>query len=84
MPIRALYQLQQFIDQIRKDKLTISADVYLYQGDSDPVVEPSSVKTLERLITAEQKTVTMLDSGRHGVVYGNIDAVQQKICATLL
>ncbi len=84
VPIRALYQLQQFIDKIRKDKLKINANVYLYQGDRDPVVEPSSVKTLEKLITAEQKTVTLLDSERHGVVYGDIDDVQQKICATLL
>ena len=84
IPIRALYQLQQFIDKIREDKLKINANVHLYQGDRDPVVEPSSIRTLQKIITAEQLSVTMLESDRHGVVYGDIDDVQQKICATLL
>jgi hypothetical protein len=48
------------------------------------VVDPESVTTLEKLITAENKTVTMLDSDQHGVVYRNIDDVQQKICASIL
>jgi esterase/lipase len=42
IPVRALYQLQRFIDHLRDDTLTINADVYLYQGDRDPVVDPSS------------------------------------------
>ena len=84
IPIRALYQLQQFIDHLTKNSLTINADVHFFQGDKDPVVDPESVKTLEKLITAESKTVTMLDSDLHGVVYRNIDDVQQKICASIL
>jgi esterase/lipase len=84
IPIRALYQLQQLIDHLTKDGLTINADVHLFQGDKDPVVDPESVQTLEKLITAENKTVTMLDSDQHGVVYRNIDDVQQKICASIL
>ena len=36
------------------------------------------------VIDAEEKTVVMLDSDRHGVVYRNIDEVQQKICAYIL
>ena len=41
-------------------------------------------KTLEKLIIAENKTVEMLDSDIHGVVYRNIDQIQQKICASIL
>ncbi|MDH3389222.1 MAG: lysophospholipase, partial [Gammaproteobacteria bacterium] len=84
IPVRALYQLQQFIDHLTKDKLTINADVYLFQGDRDPVVDPQSVQTLQKLIVAEHKTVIMLDSDLHGVVYRDIDDVQRKICASLL
>ena len=84
IPIRALYQLQQFIDKIGEDRLKINAKVFLYQGERDPVVEPSSIGVLKGLIEAEDKSIIMLDSDRHGVVYANIDEVQEKICATLL
>ena len=84
IPIRALYQLQQFIDFLTADTVKINADVHLYQGDKDPVVDPESLRTLDRLIEAEDKKITWLRSDIHGVVYRNIDEVQQKICASLL
>ena len=84
IPVRALYQLQQFIDHLTANSLTINADVHLYQGDKDPVVAPSSVETLDKLITAENKSLVTLDSDIHGVVYHNIDRVQQKICTSIL
>jgi esterase/lipase len=84
IPVRALYQLQQFIDHLTTDSLTIAADVHLYQGNKDPVVAPASVETLDKLIIAENKTRITLESDIHGVVYRNIDQVQQKICASIL
>ena len=84
IPVRALYQLQRFIDQLRANTLAINADVYLYQGDHDPVVDPSSLQTLQRLIVADRKFAITLDSDTHGVIYRNIDEVQQKICASIL
>ena len=84
IPIRALYQLQLLIDNLTSKKLYIDADVHLFQGDKDPVVDPQSVHTLAELIVAENKTVTLLDSGVHGVVYRDIDRVQEKICASIL
>ena len=84
IPLRALYQLQQLIDHLCKDKLKINANVHLFQGDRDPVVNPASVDTLADVIEAEAKNVEMLDSDVHGVVYRNTDEVQQKICAYIL
>jgi esterase/lipase len=84
IPLRALYQLQRFIDHIQANTLTINADVYIYQGDRDPVVDPDSLQTLDKLIVAEQKSIISLDSDIHGVVYRNIDGVQEKICASIL
>ncbi len=84
IPIRALYQLQQLINNLTENSVTIAADVHLFQGNRDPVVDPASVKTLEKLIQSETKRVTMLESDTHGVVYRNVDDVQQKICASLL
>ena len=84
VPVRALYQLQRFIDHFRDTKLTINADVYLYQGDNDPVVNPKSLEMLERQIVAEHKQTILLDSDIHGVIYRNIDKIHQKVCATIL
>jgi esterase/lipase len=84
VPIRALYQLQQLIQDISVKKLTIDADVYLYQSDQDPVVEPSSVEKLKALITAKNISVVNLSSEIHGVVYRDIDQIQQKICVSIL
>ena len=84
IPIRALHQLQLFIDHLRDDSLMINADVYLYQGDQDPVVDPSSLQALENLIVSEHKISTTLESDTHGVVYRNIDEVQQKICSSIV
>ena len=84
IPIRALYQLQQFIDHLTANKLKIDADVYLFQGDHDPVVDPESVRTLEKLIDAKSKKVALIKSEIHGIVYRDIDQVQEKICASIL
>ena len=84
IPVRALYQVQQFIDHLRQDELTINANVYLYQGNKDPVVDPASIETLDKLIVAKQKAVITLNSDIHGVIYKNVDDAQQKICASIL
>jgi esterase/lipase len=84
IPLRALYQLQRFIDYFREDSLMINADVFLYQGDSDPVVDPESIQTLDKLIIAEHKSIISLDSDIHGVIFRNIDGVQEKICASIV
>ena len=84
IPVRALYQLQLLIDHLTKDTLSINAGVHLFQGDKDPVVDPESVNTLQKLIESENTTVIMLDSDHHGVIYRNIDDVQQKICDSVL
>jgi esterase/lipase len=83
IPIRALYQLQQLIDHLTEDRLVIDANVHLFQGDKDPVVEPSSVDTLSQLIQAPNQNLTLVRSDLHGIVYRNIDAIQEKICAAL-
>jgi len=84
IPVRALYQLQRFVDIFKDNALSINADVFLYQGDRDPVVDPKSLALLDKLIVAEHKSAITLRSDRHGVIYHNVDNVQQKICASIL
>ena len=83
IPIRALYQLQQLIDHLTEDSININANVHLFQGDNDPVVEPASVDTLSKLINAPGLETTMVRSDIHGIVYRDTDAVQEKICAVI-
>jgi esterase/lipase len=79
IPVRALYQLQQLINQLMSEPLNIKAKLHLFQGKNDPVVEPSSVESLYRHIEAKDKSITMIEADRHGIIYENIDYVQQKI-----
>ncbi|MCP3688941.1 MAG: alpha/beta fold hydrolase [Gammaproteobacteria bacterium] len=83
MPIRALYQLQLLVEHIMSNPLVIHAPVRLYQTDQDPVVEPSSMEKLYHQIVAADITRTPVNATKHGVVYDNLDEVQQKICASI-
>jgi esterase/lipase len=83
IPIRALYQLQLMVEHIKTNPLNIDAEVYLYQSNQDPTVDPASVEKLNQIVTATDKSVITIDADRHGVVYENLDDIQQKICATI-
>ena len=83
IPIRALYQLQLMVEHIKTNPLNIDAEVYLYQSNQDPIVDPTSVEKLNQIVIATDKSVVTIDAGRHGVVYENLDDIQQKICATI-
>ena len=83
IPIRALYQLQLMVEHIKTKPLNIDAEVYLYQSNQDPIVDPTSVEKLNQIVIATDKSVVTIDAGRHGVVYENLDDIQQKICATI-
>ena len=47
-------------------------------------LDPESLEALDKLIVAEHKTVITLDSDIHGIIYRNVDGVQEKICASVL
>lgn len=79
IPIEALYQLQLLVEKLMTDPLKIHAKTHLFQSNNDPIVEPSSVTSLYRNIEAKEKSITMIESCCHGIVYDNIDGVHQKI-----
>jgi len=83
IPIRALYQLQLLVEHIMSESLEINAPVKFYQSDQDPVVKPVSVERLYQQVIAEDKTIVQIDASRHGIVYENLDLIQQKICASI-
>lgn len=79
IPVRAVYQLQQLVDQLMSNPLKINAKLHLFQSNHDPVVEPSSGKKLYQHIEAEEKSITNIEADRHGIVFENIGDVQQRI-----
>ena len=83
IPIRALYQLQLLIEHLKDKPFSIAADVRLYQTDNDPVVDPSSIDTLYQHIEASHVEKIIIHADKHGIVYANLDEIQQKICATI-
>lgn len=83
IPIRALYQLQLLVGHIKTNPVQIDAEVFLYQSNQDPIVDPISVEKLNQITKATDKTVVTIESNRHGVVYENLDDIHQKICATI-
>jgi len=83
IPIRGLYQLQLLIDHIKTNPVNINAEIFLYQSNQDPVVDPVSVEKLDQIINSANKSVVIIEANRHGVVYENLDDIQQKICDTI-
>jgi esterase/lipase len=79
IPIRALYQLQKFIEQLVTHQANIQCPVQLIQSDQDPVVAPHSVEHLYNHIECPHKRIEMVKSDRHGIVYEDIDHTQQRI-----
>ena len=84
IPIRALYQLQKFIEYLFQQPATIDCPITLFQSDQDPVVVESSVNLLYDHIECKHKKIVTIHSSRHGIVYEDIDATQQKIIDTVL
>lgn len=84
IPVRALYQLQLLVEHIMANPLKINARVELYQSDQDPVVDPSSVDKLYNQVQAEIRNKYLIHADRHGVMYENLDQIQQKICANIM
>ncbi len=83
IPVRALYQLQLLIEHIMSSPLVINAAVRLYQSDQDPVVVPTSADKLYQQITADDKIKIQIAASQHGIIFENLDQIQQKICASI-
>lgn len=83
IPIRGLYQLQLLIDHLMEKPIQIDAVVHLYQTDLDPSIEPSSLDKLYQNIKAPDIEKIIIHADMHGVIYRNLDDIQQKICAKI-
>ncbi len=63
--------------------IQIDAVVHLFQTDLDPSIEPSSLDKLYQNIKAPDVEKIIIHADMHGVIYRNLDDIQQKICTKI-
>jgi esterase/lipase len=83
IPVSALYELRQLIDEVVKNLGKVHCPVVLIQSNNDPVVEPSSTLRLyEQLITTDA-TLIKIVSDKHGILHQNTHQIWDRIVAFL-
>ena len=83
VPIRGLYELERMVDELEERLPDVQCPATLIQGTDDPVVEPKSVELIHKELGTSQKTLVMLPSARHGILYEDIGGTQQMIVSFL-
>ena len=79
VPIRALYELTQLNDQLRRQVSRITCPVTLIQSTGDPVVDPASANLLFDQLANQQKRLYWVEAERHGILYEDIGDTHQHV-----
>jgi len=79
MPIRVLFELRRVVDEMENKLEHLDCPVALFQGTTDPVVDPKSADIIFSKLTTKQKWLYKIAAKRHGIVTENIDGTQDKI-----
>ena len=79
IPVHALNELRLLVSELDRRLPDITGPVSLYQGDEDPVVDPSSMETIHQRIGRSDVATTMVRAKRHGIVNEDIDDTQSRI-----
>ena len=79
VPVSALYELRQLIEDLEKNIQYILCPVALIQAQNDPVVDPASALRLYEKLTTNDATLVMLPSSKHGILYQNTEKIWQRI-----
>jgi len=69
IPVRALYELRQLISETEKRLKDVHCPALVLQGDQDPVVDPESAKLVYEQLGSCCKSLTMIPSQRHDVIF---------------
>jgi esterase/lipase len=83
VPIRALYELTQLNDKLKKALKQITCPVTLIQATDDQVVDPDSANTIYDLLKTEDKRLFWVESKRHGILHEDIGETHQHIIELL-
>ncbi len=79
IPIRGLYELRRMTDELHKALPEVQVPALIIQGDEDPVVDARSAAMIADKIGSLNKSLVMVKSDRHGILYENIGETQETI-----
>jgi esterase/lipase len=78
-PVEALYELKELVREMEDSLKRVHCPVLLLQGNDDPTVDPESVDLIYQGLGTGRKTLVMVPSARHGILYENIGGTQERI-----
>ncbi len=79
IPIRALNELRRLISETEQHLGDVHCRVLLIQSDRDPVVEPDSAEIIFDKLGTQQKTLTLIPSSKHDIVFNDPGGVHDMI-----
>ncbi len=79
IPIHGLNELKQLIPEVKNALPKIKIPTLILQGDEDPIVKPDSAQYIYDALQTDTKSLEMITSKRHGIVYEDINNTQEKI-----
>ncbi len=79
VPVSALYELRQLIDELEKKLKHVLCPVALLQAQNDPIVDPSSALRLYEQLTTADATLIQIPADKHGILYTNTGQVWERI-----
>lgn len=79
IPIRALYELRQLINETQKRLADVHCPVLLIHSDKDPVVDPESAEIIFNKLGTRKKTLTFIASERHDIIFRDPGGVHEAI-----
>jgi esterase/lipase len=78
-PVESLYELKELVREMEGRLKSVHCPVLLLQATDDPVVDPESVDLVYQGLGTQQKTLVMVSSARHGILYENVGQTQERI-----
>lgn len=84
IPVSALYQLLQLIDEVTKKLEDVRVPCLLLQSTQDPVIEVQSSDLAQKKLTGSQVTLVEIESSKHGILYENVGDTFSEITTFLM
>jgi esterase/lipase len=79
MPVHGLFELQVMVNEMEERLKNIHCPALVLQGDEDPVVDPESAVIVLEKLGSKNKRLEMIESDRHGILYGDIGDTRKLI-----
>ncbi|WP_069185612.1 alpha/beta fold hydrolase [Candidatus Terasakiella magnetica] len=79
IPVRALHELRQLVDEMENNLQRINCPTRLIQGDAEKVVKPESAGLIRDQMVGTTPEVIMVPATRHGIITEDIGATRKHI-----